>query len=107
MPAAAPYLEWWKKTRNSTWARGALIALLTVAVYLPAVHGGFIWDDDQHLIKNPCIVGPLGFRAIWTSNRAVYYPLVLTSFWVVHKFVGMNPLPYHLLNVLLHAGSAV
>jgi tetratricopeptide (TPR) repeat protein len=33
--------------------------------------------------------------------------LVLTTFWAVHKVVGLSPWPYHLLNVLLHAGSAV
>ena len=100
-------LEWWRKIWTSAWARGALVVLWTVAVYLPVLHGGFIWDDDQHLTENPCIVGPLGFKEIWTSSHAFYYPLVLTSFWVLHKFVGLNPLPYHLLNVLLHAGSAL
>jgi hypothetical protein len=49
----------------------------------------------------------LGLKEIWTSARAVYYPLVLTTFWTLHKFAGLSPWPYHLLNVLLHAGSAV
>jgi len=44
---------------------------------------------------------------MWTSARAVYYPLVLTTFWALHRFVGLSPWPYHLLNVLLHAASAV
>src|SRR5262249_9837548 len=42
-----------------------------------------------------------------TSTQAVYYPLVLTTFWVLHNVVGLNPVPYHLLNVLLHAASAI
>jgi protein O-mannosyl-transferase len=70
-------------------------------------NAGFIWDDDDHLTQNRCIVGPLGLKQIWTSGQAVYYPLVLTSFWVLHKFVGLNPLPYHLLNILMHAGAGV
>jgi tetratricopeptide (TPR) repeat protein len=37
----------------------------------------------------------------------VYYPFVLTTFWALHKFVGLVPFPYHLLNVLMHAASAV
>ncbi|HKF94763.1 MAG TPA: O-GlcNAc transferase, partial [Gammaproteobacteria bacterium] len=57
--------------------------------------------------RNPCIVGPLGFKEIWTSTQAVYYPLVLTTFWAFHKLLGLNPLAYHVLNVLLHAASAV
>ena len=96
---------------QSLWRGHWLWALFLVAaivlIYHRMWHAGFIWDDDDHLTRNPCIIGPLGFKDIWTSSRAVYYPLVLTSFWVLHKFVGLNPLPYHLLNVLMHAGSAV
>jgi tetratricopeptide (TPR) repeat protein len=32
---------------------------------------------------------------------------VLTTFWTLHKVVGLSSWPYHLLNVLLHAASAV
>ena len=83
-----------------------MIGLVCVA-YARVFNAGFIWDDESHLTRNPCIVGPLGLKEVWTSARAVYYPLVLTTFWTVHKFVGLSPWPYHLLNVLLHAGSAV
>ena len=83
-----------------------LIGLVCVA-YVRVFNAGFIWDDETHLTRNPCIVGPLGLKEVWTSGRAIYYPLVLTTFWTLHKFVGLSPWPYHLLNVLLHAGSAV
>ncbi|MBO0694603.1 MAG: tetratricopeptide repeat protein [Verrucomicrobia bacterium] len=75
--------------------------------YVRVFKAGFIWDDEAHLTQNPCIVGPLGLKEVWTSAHAVYYPLVLTTFWILHKFVGLSPWPYHLLNVLLHAGSAL
>src|SRR5205809_1365381 len=91
--------------RDSLWAF-LLIALVFIS-YARVFNADFIWDDESHLTRNPCIVGPLGLKEVWTSTRAVYYPLVLTTFWVVHKFVGLSPWPYHLLNVLLHAGSAV
>jgi protein O-mannosyl-transferase len=83
-----------------------LIGLVCVA-YVRVFNAGFIWDDESHLTQNPCIVGPLGLKEVWTSGRAIYYPLVLTTFWTLHKFVDLSPWPYHLLNVLLHAGSAV
>lgn len=88
------------------WLAAILVAAITL-VYHRMWHAGFIWDDNEHLVENPCIVGPLGFKDIWTSSQAVYYPLVLTSFWVVHKLIGLYPLPYHLLNIFMHAGSAV
>jgi len=89
------------------WLWGFLLIALVFIAYSPVFHAGFVWDDESHLTQNPCIVGPLGLKEVWTSTRAVYYPLVLTTFWVLHKFVGLNPLPYHILNVLMHAGSAV
>src|SRR5882762_236128 len=94
-----------------SWQRGWLWAFLLIALvfvsYARVFNADFIWDDESHLTRNPCVVGPLGLKEIWTSSRAVYYPLVLTTFWVVHKFVGLSHWPYHLLNVCLHAGSAV
>src|SRR5438034_1106594 len=91
--------------RNWLWGL-FLIALVSIA-YTRVFNAGFIWDDESHLTQNPCIIGPLGLKEIWTSARAVYYPLVLTSFWSLHKLVGLSPSPYHILNVLLHAASAV
>jgi protein O-mannosyl-transferase len=86
---------------------GLLLIALVFIAYGRVFQAGFIWDDESHLTQNPCIVGPLGLKEIWTTARAVYYPLVLTTFWTLHKFAGLSPWPYHLLNVLLHAGSAV
>lgn len=98
---------WQEVRRSADVLRAAGILLLTIAAYLPALRGGFIWDDDAHLTENPCIVGPLGFKEIWTSSAATYYPLVLTSFWVQHALWGLNPLPYHLVNIIVHALCAV
>ena len=89
------------------WLWGFFLIAFVFIAYAPVFTAGFIWDDESHLTQNPCIVGPLGLKEIWTSTQAVYYPLVLTTFWVLHKFVGLNPLPYHILNVLMHAGSAL
>jgi hypothetical protein len=89
------------------WLRGALLVGLVVLAYLPALQAGFIWDDDKHLTENPCIVGPLGFAGIWTTAEATYYPLVLSTFWVEHALWGLAPMPYHLVNVLVHAACAI
>ena len=86
---------------------GVLIFCATVVAYLPALTGGFIWDDDAHVTANPSIVGSLGLARIWISPAANYFPLTTSTFWVIHALWGLNPLPYHVINVLLHAGSAV
>jgi tetratricopeptide (TPR) repeat protein len=96
-----------RSSRQREWLWAFLLIALVFVSYARVFNAGFIWDDESHLTRNPCIVGPLGLKEVWTSARAVYYPLVLTTFWTVHKFAGLSPWPYHLLNVFLHAGSAV
>ena len=94
-------------SRQREWLWAFLLIALVFVAYARIFNAGFIWDDDSHLTRNACIVGPLGLKEVWTSAQAVYYPLVLTTFWIVHKVLGLSPWPYHLLNVLLHAGSVV
>jgi tetratricopeptide (TPR) repeat protein len=96
-----------RSARHRNWLCALLLIALVFIAYTRVFNAGFIWDDESHLTQNRCIVGPLGLKEIWTSTRAVYYPLVLTTFWALHKVVGLNPAPYHVLNVLMHAGSAV
>ena len=89
-----------------TGVGGLVLFLLVVCVYQPVWLGGFIWDDADHLTQNPCVVGPLGLKEIWTTGQGQFYPLVLTLFWIEHALWGLSVLPYHLVDVLLHAGSA-
>jgi len=92
---------------RQTWFQALLLLGFVFVAYTQVFRAGFIWDDESHLTRNPCVIGPSGLKEIWTTARAVYYPLVLTTFWGLHKFVGLNPLAYHALNVLLHGVSAI
>jgi len=100
-----------REIRVSFWRRDWFWALLLIAfvfiAYAQVFRADFIWDDESHLTQNPCVVGPLGVKEIWTTTQAVYYPLVLTTFWALHKFFALNPLPYHLLNISFHVASAI
>ena len=86
-----------------------LILLLTLAAYLPALKGGFVWDDDRYVSQNPTLGDLDGLRRIWFDLGAnvQYYPVVFTTFWVEHQLWGQDPLGYHLLNVLFHVGGAL
>jgi protein O-mannosyl-transferase len=89
------------------WLWGLILILFVILTYTPVWQTGFIWDDDAHLTANPCIVGPLGLKEIWTTSAADICPLTLTTFWVEHALWGLAPLPYHLVNVLLHGACAL
>src|SRR5271166_1221811 len=90
------------------WLWGLILMLAVILAYLPVWQAGFIWDDSVVLTANPCIVGPLGLKEIWTTSAADICPLTLTTFWMEHALWGLGgPLPYHLVNVLLHGACAV
>jgi len=89
------------------WIWGLILILSVILAYTPVWQAGFIWDDDAHLTANPCIVGSLGLKEIWTTSAADICPLTLTTFWAEHALWGLGPLPYHLVNVLMHGASAV
>jgi tetratricopeptide (TPR) repeat protein len=89
------------------WLCGLLLIVSVMLTYTPVWQAGFIWDDDAVLTANPCIVGPLGLKEIWTTSAADICPLVLTTYWVEHALWGLEPLPFHLVNVLMHAACAV
>lgn len=90
------------------WFGFAGIVLLTLIAYWPAIHGGFIWDDDSYVTQNTLLHDLDGLRRIWIPRQTPqYYPAVFTSFWIEYQLWGLNPLGYHLVNVLLHIGNAL
>jgi hypothetical protein len=95
-------------TAARAWPGAALLALAAALVYLPAMRGGFIWDDDSLLTENPAVKTINGLYAIWFGNWQMdYIPLTLSSFWVEWHLWGMHAAGYHIVNVLLHAANAV
>ncbi|HUB67104.1 MAG TPA: tetratricopeptide repeat protein, partial [Candidatus Methylacidiphilales bacterium] len=99
----SPLPEWLK----GDWMWGLLLVLAVFVTYTPVWWAGYIWDDETFVTANPCIVGPLGLKEIWTTSAADICPLTLTTVWFEHALWGLAPLPYHLVNVLLHAACAV
>jgi tetratricopeptide (TPR) repeat protein len=87
---------------------GALLLAVTALAYVPAWNGKPIWDDDAHLIRLE-LRSLGGLARIWTELGATqqYYPLVHSVFWIEQRLWGDTPLPYHLVNIVLHAASAL
>ena len=89
--------------------QGGLIVLLVFLAYLPALHGGFIWDDDVYVTNNPLLTAPDGLRRIWFTmdSPSQYFPLTYTVFRIEYALWGLNPAGYHGVNILLHAINAL
>lgn len=91
------------------WVGVALLVLAVLRVYAPALRAGFIWDDDDYVTQNQALRSFKGLFQIWFSPGATpqYYPLVHSFYWVEYSLWGVQPTGYHLVNVLLHASSAL
>jgi len=85
-----------------------VIVVATLLAYALMLRAGFIWDDDDYVTENSLLRSADGLARIWfTADTPQYYPLVFTTFWIEHALWGLNPVGYHLVNVLLHAANAL
>jgi Flp pilus assembly protein TadD len=93
---------------RQTWLICLLLAVATFLAYQPVWHAGFIWDDDELLTNNPVVKSAAGLYRPWfTASTLDYYPMTFSLWWLEWRLWANNPLGYHLVNVLLHALSAV
>jgi protein O-mannosyl-transferase len=90
------------------WLWGLLVVIATLVAYQPAWNGKLIWDDAAHLTY-PHLRSLHGLVRLWTEPGVTqqYYPMVSTVFWVEHRLWGDATLGYHVVNILLHATSAL
>ncbi|MGD0388444.1 MAG: hypothetical protein ABSC42_05755 [Tepidisphaeraceae bacterium] len=89
------------------WA--AVLGLIALVAFWPAINGTFLWDDDQYVTQNKALQDVSGLKQIWKipPGTIQYYPLTFTLLWVEHQIWGNNSLGYRVVNLLMHAGAAV
>jgi tetratricopeptide (TPR) repeat protein len=87
---------WWH------WALGVFLVLVVAfEVYSPALNGEFLFDDSYLPFLMPNLANaPL---STWLGVR----PFLMVSYWLNYQMSGLNPFPYHAVNVLLHAANAI
>ena len=85
----------------------ALLAAVLLA-YQPAWDGKPVWDDDAHHI-GPALQSWNGLGKIWFQPGATqqFYPLVYSVLWLQQKLWADAPTGYHIVNILVHAASAL
>jgi len=97
--------------KNNITITAALAAgLICLLAYFPALNCDFVNYDDYAFVKNNPAIRILDLEFInWaftTSYQGWWMPLVWISFAVDYHFWGLNPLGYHLTNILFHAINA-
>jgi tetratricopeptide (TPR) repeat protein len=99
------------KQRGTKWFEPAFIAIVTCVTFLPVFLNQFVdWDDYSNLVNNPRYRG-LGWSQLrWmftTFHLGPYQPLSWVTLGLDYLIWGMNPVGYHLTNLILHAANGV
>ena len=88
-----------------------LLALVTLAIYLPVLHDGFVnFDDDDYITNNRVVkngLTPAGIHwAFTTFHSANWHPLTWLSHMLDCQLFGLNPAAAHFVNALIHSANA-
>ncbi|HEY2762380.1 MAG TPA: hypothetical protein VGI75_16590, partial [Pirellulales bacterium] len=95
-------------SRRRALLGGLLLSALTALVYWPAIHGGFIMDDDVLLSRSELIKSPDGLYQFWFTTKPFdYWPITNSTLWLEWRLWGENTTGYHVFNVLLHIASSL
>jgi hypothetical protein len=76
------------------------IACLGFLLYSPSLRGEFVSDDFPTIVDNPAIRNVFDIPYIWQSFNTRF--LTGLTFALNYHLDGLNPLGFHIINVLLH-----
>jgi hypothetical protein len=81
-------------------AAALLIPLLTVLVYIPSLHNGFVnWDDQYYVYENTNIWKLNGQSLRWmfsAYHASNWHPLTWLSHGIDYAMWGLDPVGHHL-----------
>lgn len=87
-----------------------IIATLAIGLYSNTLKNGFVYDDEFTIVDNTLVKNfdnlPLLFdkTAYFRGFEEISYrPVVTLTYFIDYALYGLNPLGYHLTNILLHA----
>jgi tetratricopeptide (TPR) repeat protein len=93
--------------RKRAFTAALTVFLACLVLYLPAFRCGFVnFDDPEYVLLNPVIreLTPGSIAAMFGQAHVGWWmPLTWLSLAVDYHFWGVDPLGYHLSNILLHA----
>lgn len=85
-----------------------VIVVMTLLAYSRAPFNGFIWDDETYVQNNTLLRDIDGLQRIWIPRQTVqYYPVVFSTLWIEYQLWELNPLGYHITNIILHLLNAL
>src|SRR6185503_364618 len=89
-----------------------ILALLTLLLYLPVWHYGFlVYDDDLYVTENWRVQAGLSWEGVKWAFKSLHASNWHPATWLSHmldcELFGVNPGAHHGVNVLLHCANTV
>lgn len=90
-----------------------VMVALSVITYLNCLPNQFVYDDTSTLVENKLVKDWGNFLTLFThdyfkfSGELTYRPIVTLSYFIDYSIWHMNPMGYHLVNVVLHVVNVV
>ena len=81
-----------------------LITFVSSIIYLNSIQNDFVFDDIILIKDNKSI---RSFESITHNLRHMYRPIRDVSYTIDYKFSGLNPLGYHISNILYHTITSI
>ncbi|MCC6849387.1 MAG: tetratricopeptide repeat protein [Deltaproteobacteria bacterium] len=91
------------------WTWVALVVALACAVYANTIGGILLYDDvnairDNAFVRDADVAGILTRPSWWADGRGgLWRPLSTLMFAAEHGLWGLDPVGYHVVNVVVHA----
>ena len=96
-------------SKKFDWSYSVLFAILalTVFLYIYVFKSNFLitWDDQKYITENASIkeISWVNFKNMFTSSYVnCYLPLTIITYAIEYSLFGLNPVPYHVFNLILH-----
>ena len=94
-----------------------LIVVLAFGIYANSLNNAFHYDDSPTIVENPAIRSLANIPHFFLSKQDFssdetfaapkhYRPVLLTTYAFNYALGGLNPLIYHLTNIVLHSLTA-
>lgn len=94
-----------------------LLGAISFIIYSNTLNNGFVLDDQVMVVYNKYVTQGMSAipdllttphqRGFHITENDEYRPLPLVMHAITYQFFGLNPLPYHFLNILLFAGCVM
>jgi len=95
---------------NKDYLAIILIVLVSIVIYFTSLGNPFVFDDVHMIVENPFIKIPERFLSFFTTGevslnqqvKGMYRPLLMVTFSFNYYFGRLNPIGYHIINIMFH-----